>query len=65
MYGHECKKDRNAFFKDGEVENLWINVTNIGASETGRGGRGKLPFIYYYEFQRISWLNVKICCKVD
>lgn len=40
MYGQECKKDRHAFFKDGEVENLWINVTNIGASETERGGRG-------------------------
>lgn len=41
------KEDRNAFLEDGEVENLWINVTSIGASETGRGGGRKLSFIYY------------------
>ena len=28
------KEDRNAFLEDGEVENLWINVASIGASET-------------------------------
>lgn len=33
MYGQEYKEDRNAFLKVA-VENSWINVTNIGASET-------------------------------
>lgn len=44
MYSQE--EERNTVLEEGEVENLWVNVTSIRASEIRRGGGGWLPFIY-------------------